>query len=259
MTPRDAGRARPGTATPAPPARRRPRPWDRLRDDRGQTAFLVVLGVSFLMVMGTTLILFLGRGMTTETQTRTAADAAALAAAESVTDVVDTRLGAMPSDNGLAVGHLLQLLNARTDVLGVNATTEARRIAGANGADLVGLTSRTTASGVEFTATTRARENTAEGPRRATYEATARVRITSGALCTRPGGLGLWLGGSCVGPALIHLEAPPEEEPEPPEEGEDPPPEPTYPSVPWIIVGDDAESLLDTVRNPLTWEVVLTQ
>lgn len=255
MTARDAGPARPDAVAPGP---RTPRPWDRLRDDRGQTAFLVVFGVAALMVMGTTLILFLGRGMTTETQTRTAADAAALAAAESVTEVVDTRLAAMPNDNGLAVGHLLQLLRAPVNVLGVNAESEARRIANANGADLVGLTSRATSSGIEYTATTRARENTAEGPRRATYEATARVRITSGALCTRQGGLGLFLGGNCVGPALIHLEAPPEEEPEPPEDGEEPP-EPDYPDVPWIIVGDAAENLLGTVRGALTWEVVLTQ
>ena len=228
-----------------------------LRDERGQTAFLVVFGVAALMAIGTTLIVLLGRGMTTETQTRTAADAAALAAAESVTDVVDERLAALPSDNGLAVGHVLQLL--RTPLTG-EASSEARRIAHANGSDLTGLDVRATASGIEFTATTRARENTADGPRRASFEATARARITSGALCTRAGGgLGLWLGGSCVGPDLIHLEAPPEEEPEPPEEGEDPPPEPTYPDVPWVIVGDEAEALLASLRNPLTWEVVLTE
>lgn len=235
---------------------RRPLP----RDERGQTAFLVVFGVAALMVIGTTLIVLLGRGMTTETQTRTAADAAALAAAESVTEVVDGHLDRMPHDNGLAVGHLLQLLRSPSSVLTADASSEARRIASANGADLMGLDVRSTTAGIEFTASTRARENTADGPRRATFDATATVRITGGALCTRAGGgLGLWLGGSCVGPDLIHLEAPPEEEPEPPAEGEDPPPEPTYPDVPWVIVDDDAEALIAAVRNPLTWEVVLTE
>lgn len=229
------------------------------RDEQGQTAFMLVFGVAAMMVMGTTLIVILGRGMTTETEARTAADAAALAAAESITDRVDDHLGAMPSDNGLAVGHVLQILRAPTSVLTADAAPEARRIAAANGSDLTALDVRATSAGFEVTATARAREATADGPRRASFEATARVRITGGALCTRAGGLGLWLGGSCVGPALIHLEAPPEVEPEPPAEDEEPPPEPDYPDVPWIIVDDDAETLLAALRNPLTWEVVLTE
>lgn len=231
----------------------------RRGQEQGQTAIMLVFGVAAMMVMGTTLIVLLGRGMTTETQARTAADAAALAAAESITDRVDEHLDGMPNDNGLAVGHLLQILRAPTSLLTADATAEARRIASANGSDLTALDIRTTVAGFEVSATTTARERTLDGPRRASFDATARVRITGGALCTRSGGLGLWLGGSCVGPALIHLEPPPEEEPEPPAEGEDPPPAPTYPDVPWIIVGDDAEDLLRAARNPLTWEVVLTE
>lgn len=232
-----------------------------IADDRGQTSMLLVLGTAVFMMIATTLIVLLGRGVTTETEARTAADAAALAAAESITDQLDARVAAIPGPPILAVPHVVAMLATPGSALTVNASSEASRLAAANGSTLTAMSITPTAHGYEVSATARANETTLDTSRRATFEATASVRVTSGAWCLRNGRIGLYLGGSCVTGDQIHLEppappAPPSDPSDPPEE---PPEEPVYPNVPWIFDGDGLLTLLNNLRSPLTWEVTLVR
>ncbi|WP_151526313.1 pilus assembly protein TadG-related protein [Serinicoccus kebangsaanensis] len=229
----------------------------RRSDERGQSSLLLVFLTATLLVIATTLITMVGRGMTVQTETRTAADAAALAGADAIADQLDSRLGAVPSDDGLAFLFLGQLLALDPAVLTSTARAEAASIASQNGSNLTGMTVTPTLHGFDVQASVQSKTTSTESSsRRPTSDATAEVRISSGLLCFRGGGIGLFLGGSCVSGDDIHLVDPTLPPPDP-EDPEEPPAEP--PDEPWVFDGPGTSELLASLRGGLDWHTALTE
>ncbi|RIK17734.1 MAG: hypothetical protein DCC50_00780 [Acidobacteria bacterium] len=232
------------------------------RRETGQAALLLVFSVAVLMTVAVTLITVLGRGVTVETQARTASDAAALAAAEGYVDEVDAHLASLPYTPGLAIGHLRQLLDLPQTTWTAAAQTEASRLASANGSTLRAFSVDSRLTSMRFTARARAVKSTVEGEaRRPEFSATAEARITGGPLCFNRARLGLWWDGRCLAGDKIVL-VPPSLEPDPPEDEDDPtepPPPPPGPDDPVEIGGDDLARLLGQLRQPVEWQVALVE
>lgn len=234
----------------------------RERPDEGQAALLLVLSVVVLMSIAVTLIAVMGRGVTVETEARTAGDAAALAAAQGYVDQVDAHLTALPTTPGLAIGHLRQLLDQPQSAWTGTARSEARRLAAANGSTLTAFAVESRLTSMRFSTRARADVPTVEGgSKRPHFAATAEARITGGPLCFDRSRLGLWWHGRClVGDKLILV--PPSAEPDPPEEEDgptEPPAPPPGPDDPVEIGGDDLAHLLDQLRRPVEWQVTLVE
>lgn len=197
-------------------------PRGRRRDQRGQASMVLVLAVPALLVIALILITVLGDAVGKRTQTSTAADAAALAAAEEwrsyVADELDRADNLLPT---AALDRLRGLLTTDAVLLDQGAVaSRARELAAGNNAEVTSLSVRRTARGLEFAVGTRNLDAVNESTTRAEASATAVVELTAGA-CWRGPFLGLVYQGHCLDWAGLKDEL----VPEPPKETA--PPEPT--------------------------------
>ena len=186
--------------------------WGRNRrgDESGQTSLMMVAAVAVLLVIVTVMITNLGRGLDREGETRTAADASALAAAEAYRTVVDNSIRSVVSPLDLQ-GLLLRPASSFT----TTASGDATRLAAQNNSQLTSLSIQPRLGAHRFTATTQNRQVLENSSRRATFSATAEARIKSGPVCVLVDGkVGLWLRGSCVRGERIILVIPPAVAPE---------------------------------------------
>ncbi|MGO0575676.1 hypothetical protein [Ornithinimicrobium panacihumi] len=234
---------------------------NRQEPEAGQAALMMVLSVAVLMSLTVALIALLGRGVTVETEARTAGDAAALAAAQGYADAVEDHLERLPDNPGLAIGHLRQLLDQPRTAWTGASRSEAVRLAAANESRLTAYSVQAAPRALRFATEARATRVSVEGgSKRPEFAATAEVRLTGGPLCLRAGDLGIWWGGECLGGDDIVLEPPvvDPEPTEPPTEEPTPTPEPD-PDGPVVIGGEDLEDLLRVLRQPVTWQVALVE
>ncbi|MDO5740451.1 MAG: hypothetical protein Q4P07_09915 [Ornithinimicrobium sp.] len=228
----------------------------RPQRDAGQAALLLVFSVAVLMSIAVALIAIMGRGVTVETEARTASDAAALAAAQGYVDAVEDHLGNLPVTPGLAIGHVRQILDQPRSAWTTRSKDEAARLAAANGSRLTAYTVNPAPLSLRFVTKSRATAVTVEGgSKRPEFDATAEVRLTGGPLCFRNGDLGLWWAGECLRGEEMVIEPPVVEPPT-----EEPTPTiPPDPDGPVIIGGDDLTTLLNLLRQPITWQVALVE
>lgn len=196
----------------------------RRRDQRGQASMVLVLAVPALLVIALILITVLGDAVGKRTQTSTAADAAALAAAEEWRSYVEREID--QADNLLpaaALDRLRALLTTDAVLLDQGAVaSRARELAAGNHAEVTSLSVRRTARGLEFAVATRNLDAVNQSTTKAEASATAVVELTAGA-CWRGPLLGLVYQRHCLDWAGLKDEL----VPEPPKATGGPSPTPT--------------------------------
>jgi hypothetical protein len=195
-------------------------------------SMVLVLAVPALLVVALIIIAVVGHGMVKRTETSTAADASALAAAEEwrdyVAGVIDNADGRDPED---ALDRLRSLLTTDATQLDSSAVgRRARELAAANNAQVINFTVRRAGHGIEFFVQTRNLDRVNQTTIRPTSDATALVELNGGA-CWRGARLGLLYHGDCLGwsalqDALTPEPPEPSEPPDPDEEEAEPEPEP---------------------------------
>jgi len=191
---------------------------------------VLVLAVPALLVIALILVSVLGDAVMKRTETSTAADAAALAAAEEWRSYVADELGAaddlLPAE---ALDRLRVLLTTDAALLDRGrVASRARELAAGNDATVTSLTVRRTVRGLEFAVSTRNVDVVNESSARAEAQATAAVELTAGA-CWRGAVLGLVYEGRCLdweGLSDELVPAPPRE-PAPEPDPDEPTPSPT--------------------------------
>lgn len=170
------------------------------RTERGQMSMVLVLAVPALLVVALIIITVVGDGMVKRTETSTAADAAALAAAEEWrTYVGQAIVAADGQDPDDAIDRLRALLTTDAALLDSSGIgSRARELAAANNAKVTSLSIRRAGAGIEFAVETRNLDTVNETSIRPTSRATAVVELTGGA-CWRGARLGLVYHGDCLG------------------------------------------------------------
>ncbi|WP_426562836.1 hypothetical protein ACPPVT_18475 [Angustibacter sp. McL0619] len=169
------------------------------RGDDGQTSLLLIPAVAGLLAAVLLVITMLGDGVQKRTQTRTSADAAALAAAEAWREAVDDLYEQALEGSFPARVRLLHALldGDPTDLDGGAARSQAERFASSNGAELTGFDVRVGPRGVEYLATTRSLTDVHDTQTKPEARAVARAEPRSG-LCADGGRLGIVVGGHCL-------------------------------------------------------------
>lgn len=176
-------------------------------DDEGQASLMLIPIVVGLVALSITFLLPLGDAVDGRTQTRTAADAAALAAAEAwKADLILAFDGAVEAPGeGQAYGLLQQLLRIPLAEFGRDTEAQARLFADRNKSTVLSVAARPSVVGMEYRVRTRSRQLVEETAQYTYAEATARVELRSG-LCFLGDGtrLGLVVRGVCAStlPAL---------------------------------------------------------
>lgn len=203
----------------------------RRLSERGQASIVLILAVPALLFVALVIISVAGDGVVKRTETSTAADAAALGAAEEwrtyVARIVERADGA---DVDVALDRLRPLLT--TDVALLNqgpVAARARELAAANGAQVTRLNVHRTARGLEFSVDTRNIDTVAHTATRAEADASAVVDLTGGA-CWVGSRLGLEYDGHCLAWADLEDALAPEPPPPPADDDDDdddPEPSPT--------------------------------
>lgn len=200
--------------------------------DEGQASITLIPLVAGLVAFSLVFLLPLGDATNSRTQTRTAADAAALAAAEAwKADVVTAfeRATNAPGE-GNAYGLLRQLLRSPVSEYGRGSADAARRFAARNDGTVLALEPRPTAGGLEYRVRTQSQQQVEETTQFTYGEASARVELRGG-LCFVGGGtaLGLVLNGRCSSVLPDPPLPPPPPPPPPPPLPGEPLPEPPEP------------------------------
>lgn len=233
------------------------------RADRGQSSVVIVGAVAVIAAAVFALIPALGGGVQKEQRTRTAADAAALAAAESYRDAAADLFPSSIVGNDLRLAALKQAGRTSATALVGGARSEAARLASANDARLSSLRISPLPGGIRFTATTRANETT--GSHRAESTSTAQISLGDGPLCFAgsAGALGIRINGACV--SLVDFEPgdlpdEPGSEPTPSPSTTTTAPEPTTSATePPDLEGTSLVKVLDRLfGGQLPWNVRLT-
>lgn len=181
---------------------------------------VLILAVPALLFVALVIIGVAGDGVMKRTETSTAADAAALGAAEEWRTYVNQ---VFIRANGASLGDALAWLKpilttdaAQLDQSAVGA--RARQLAADNGSEVTSLNIRRTARGLEFTVSTRNLDAVTRTTTKARAEATAVVELTAGA-CWKGARLGVRRAGDCL--AWLDLSdaltptPPPDDEPTP--------------------------------------------
>lgn len=200
----------------------------RRKDERGMASTVLILAVPALVAVALLLIAMFGDAVTKRTQTSTAADAAALAAAEQWRSYVDDLLdgaGGLPPDRTL--DRLRPLLTTNATALDAGTVQHrARQLAAANDAELLSLNVRLTGRGLEFAVRTRSLQPAHQTSTRLESTATAEVEVRGG-VCFRGSRLGIVQPYGCAGWDDIEEILDPPPGPEPDEEDDEPSPSPT--------------------------------
>jgi hypothetical protein len=164
--------------------------------DRGQGSLLLVVAIPALVVGAMLLISMVGDGVQKRTETRTAADAAALGAATSWQKDVDSRFAAVIGSGPISLDAAAAFLLSDVTLFG-DPESAARSYAARNGADLTSWSVRLDGDRLTFAAATRDQDAVNKTSRHMEADATASVRLRGG-LCFSGRHLGLRLGGGCV-------------------------------------------------------------
>lgn len=174
-------------------------PWRTgRRGERGQSSMMLVPAVAGLLFIALLVTVMLGDGVGKRTDTRTAADAAALAAAQEWRDGVDDLVQRALDNPGLSLGLVKQLLDLDVESFHqVEARDAATELADSNGAELVAFSSRLTSRGLEYHVQTRSKKAVAKTDTKPEGEAVALVEFREG-LCFRGGRIGLLVRGACL-------------------------------------------------------------
>ncbi|GIG39078.1 hypothetical protein [Cellulomonas phragmiteti] len=226
----------PGEAQVLPPRFRR-----SLAGDRGATNLLIVPAVAGLLAVALLVIGIAGSATSDSRESRTAADAAALAAADVWRDGVRgafdaARWAGDPDDFWRFAGTDLGSLTSGAMI------DSARAYAAANGAELVDVD--VDAYRAQVTVRVRNHETVPQTSRRIESVATAELRLESG-VCRSGRFLGFRVGSTCrtAAPAPTPTPSP---TPEPVEDPEAPPPPPPPPPPPFAPPSGIGAFLVDT-------------
>lgn len=168
----------------------------RAGDDEGSTLVALPVLVVCLVSLALAVLVPWGDAAASRTTSRTAADAAALAAAHAWDDGLHPLWAPVASGDRTAATHLLALPPHSHALAGVRAA--AQQYADANGEDLVSLTVvARPSSAIGFRATTRSRHAVTGTAERTEATSTAEVRLESG-LCLAGGNFGLRTATGCL-------------------------------------------------------------
>lgn len=168
----------------------------RAGDDEGSTLVALPVLVVCLVSLALAVLVPWGDAAASRTTSRTAADAAALAAAHAWDDGLHPLWAPVASGDRAAATHLLALPPHSHALAGVRAA--AQQYADANGEDLVSLTVvARPGSAIGFRATTRSRHAVTGTAERTEATSTAEVRLESG-LCLAGGNFGLRTATGCL-------------------------------------------------------------
>ena len=168
----------------------------RAGDDEGSTLVALPVLVACLVALALAVLVPWGDAAASRTTSRTAADAAALAAAHAWDDGLHPLWAPVASGDRTAATHLLALPPHSHALASVRAA--AQQYADANGDDLVSLTVvARPGSAIGFRATTRSRQAVTGTAERTEATSTAEVRLESG-LCLASGSFGLRTATGCL-------------------------------------------------------------
>lgn len=237
----------------------------RLGGERGQTSLMLIPAVAALLFVALLVTIMLGDGVGKRTNTRTAADAASLAAAEEWRNGVDQLFQQLLGHPGDAVGLVNQLLSL--DVEGfqqAEARQAADRLASANGAEVVAFSVRHTSRGLEYHVRTRSTGTVKNTDTKPEGDAVALVDFRNG-LCFRSAGIGLYVNGRCLGelplpPAVTSTTTVPAASPTTTEPKKPPPSHTTTPSpTTSVIVSQPPPTFPPDGMGDLRWRVRLVE
>jgi hypothetical protein len=163
----------------------------RVRDDRGALNIVIIPVVVFLLAAALFLIRNLGGGVDDSRQARTAADAAALAAADAWSESIESRyyaaLGSPEAYRAFAGRQLSSFATSRV-------RERADYFAAENGATVVSLTVNKDAT---VTVRVRDKESLPDTGQQAEHQSTVRVQLDGGA-CRSGSRVGYLISVTCV-------------------------------------------------------------